>query len=48
MPSTFQSVYRASPWFGAIWDEVERAGGPNVARISVRRWIALPSGVEAD
>ena len=42
MHSTFQYVYVSSPWFGAIWDAVELGGEPNIARISVRRWIELP------
>ena len=42
MHSTFQYVYLSSPWFGEIWDVVELEGEPNVARISVRRWIELP------
>ena len=41
MHSRFQYVYLSSPGFGEIWDVVELEGGPNVARISVRRWIAV-------
>ena len=42
MPSTFQYVYRSSPWFGEVWDVVELDGDPNVARSSVRRWFEFP------
>ena len=42
MHSRFQYVYLSSPWFGEIWDVVELDSEPNVARISVRRWIELP------
>jgi hypothetical protein len=35
-------LHVSSFWFGAIWDAVELDGEPNVARISVRRWIEFP------
>ena len=42
MPATNTYLHVSSFWFGAIWDAVELDGEPNVARISVRRWIELP------
>ena len=42
MPATNTYVHVSSFWFGSIWDAVELEGEPNLARISVRRWIELP------
>ena len=42
MPATNTYLHVSSFWFGAIWDAVELDGEPNIARISVRRWIEFP------
>jgi hypothetical protein len=35
-------AYRSDFGLGALWSQAELRGEPNVARITVRRWIELP------